>query len=155
MTRGFNFGAYERRGLAEAAGIWPARGGSGVYQDGDALLMVVFEREGDREAHEQEGGSAAGEAQLVAAHRGRGAGSRGGAGGHAGGTGPAGEACRARRGGSAPSFACMEAHKGASKAGGWQCRGEGRGDVGCSSRGTRAQALGLASKRVAWCSGWS
>jgi hypothetical protein len=57
MMRGFDFGAYQRRGLTEAAGIWPARGGGGLYQDGGgALLMVVLKREGDREAHEQEGG---------------------------------------------------------------------------------------------------
>jgi hypothetical protein len=78
--REFDFGAYQRRGFTEA-GIWPARGGGGLYEDSGALLMVVLEREGDREAHEQEDGGAVGEAQLVAAHRGRGAGSRGGAGG--------------------------------------------------------------------------
>jgi hypothetical protein len=76
--RGFDFGAYRRRGLTEAAGIEAGRGGGSLYHGGGTLLMVALEREGDREAHEQEGGSATGEAHQVVAHRGRGADSRGG-----------------------------------------------------------------------------
>jgi hypothetical protein len=61
------------------AEIEAGRGSGSLYHGNGALLMVALEREGDREANEQEGGGAAGEAHLVAAHRGRGTGNRGSA----------------------------------------------------------------------------